>query len=453
MKVKHVLMIAAVLLAMLVMPVAGTDSTLTYDAGDITYTVVIPPAIDFNDGATISVSDVMLEHSTCLNITVASSGYWHLKPENGANAEYEYKMLVDNADLSSDNLVISIPDSLTEKSADLTFENIDPINRAGKFTDTLTFTIRITAGEGVTTQYVDSTEEAQAAIDNAVPGTTIRLQPGVNYGTLVFGQKTQNTVVDIGDIGGDAHGNERYSKYEDITIIGADGATVDQITFDIGQDDDGDTIWNYIDVKNLVIKDVTFTGTKTAVMIPDGFYGMGIDGLSIVNCEMTDSDGDDRFVYQPHAGYKTINDKTTGENVMTHGVKDLTITGCKVTGAHQVIEARPMKGITITGNTFKSVSSRDILLSVSGGCTYSGTITITGNTADSSKERFVRASGIGDATVIIKDNIITNYLGADDDYIKVDGISSGTVTISGNYATAADGRTTLTTDPVQQVII
>ena len=318
----------------------------------------------------------------------------------------------------------------------------------------LVFMIPVGAAEASVVE-VGSAAAAQAALDEAGAGTTIQLISGVDYGTLVFGQNINSKSVDVSNLGGDEpdspDNNERYSKYEDITIIGADGATVDQITFNIGRDDE-ETIWNYIDVKNLVIQDVTFSGTKTAVMIPDGF-DIAIDGLSIVNCEMTDSDGDDRFVYQPHAGYKTINDKTTGENVMTHGVKDLTITGCKVTGAHQVIEARPMKGITITGNTFKSVSSRDILLSVYGGCTYSGTITITGNTADSSKERFVRASGIGDATVIIKDNIITNYLGADDDYIKVDGISSGTVTISGNYATAADGRTTLTTDPVQQVII
>ncbi|MBR2460458.1 MAG: hypothetical protein IKB34_04435, partial [Clostridia bacterium] len=35
------------------------------------------------------------------------------------------------------------------------------------------------------------------------------------------------------------------------------------------------------------------------------------------------------------------------------------------------------------------------------------------------EERFVRMNGSGDANVIIKDNVITDYLGADDDYIKV----------------------------------
>ena len=458
MKVKHVLMIEAVLLAMLVMPVAGTDSTLTYDAGDITYTVVIPPAIDFTDGATISVSDVMLEHSTCLNITVASIGNWHLKPENGANAEYEYEMLVDGAGLSSDNLVISIPDSLTGKSAVLTFENIDQIDRAGKFTDTLTFTIRITAGEGVTTQYVDSTEGAQAAIDNAVPGTTIRLQPGVDYGTLVFRQNARSsTVVDITDAGGDAAGNEHYSRYEDITIIGAEGAIVDQIDFKVGWID-GHEGASYVDIKNLKVQGVTFSGEKTAFNLEGSKGGaLGIDGLTIEDCKMTD-DGDDRFVFQQISGYKILNDKTNSVYVMTTGVKNLKITGCEVTGAYMVIESRAMEDLTITNNVFSGIKERDMLITSDitnhPDKTYTGTITITGNTADSSEERFIRASlNLCDANVVITGNSITNYKGAEDDYIKVEGVGAGTLTISGNTATPADSSRTLTTYPVQQVII
>ena len=133
---------------------------------------------------------------------------------------------------------------------------------------------------------VASATELQEAIYNAVPGTTIQLAPGVNYGTLVFGRNASNKVVDISAIGGDETGNERYSRYENITILGAVGATVDQITFDNGRED-ANTIWNYIDVKNLTIKNVTFSGEDTAVMIPDGF-AIAIDGLSLVNCKMTD---------------------------------------------------------------------------------------------------------------------------------------------------------------------
>ena len=183
---------------------------------------------------------------------------------------------------------------------------------------------------------VTNAAEAQAALDNAEPGTTIKLAPGVNYGTLVFNQNADSKVVDITAAGGDAAGNEHYSKYENITIIGAPGAIVDQINFNAG--------WiagsgaSFIDIKNLTIKDVTFSGASIAVKIPEGADAIAIDGLSLVNCKMIDTEGNDRFVYQPRSGYKAVNDKTTGEYVMTSGVKNLTITGCEITGAHQVID-------------------------------------------------------------------------------------------------------------------
>ena len=281
---------------------------------------------------------------------------------------------------------------------------------------------------------VTNAAEAQAALDNAEPGTTIKLAPGVNYGTLVFNQNADSKVVDITAAGGDAAGNEHYSKYENITIIGAPGAIVDRIDFNAG--------WiagsgaSFIDIKNLTIKDVTFSGASTAVKIPEGADAIAIDGLSLVNCKMIDTEGNDRFVYQPRSGYKAVNDKTTGEYVMTSGVKNLTITGCEITGAHQVIEARAMENLTITNNTFNGIKSRDILLGAdptasANGITYTGTITITGNTSINGEERFVRGAGMGDANVIIKDNTILNYMGKDADYIKVTD-SNGTPVIENN---------------------
>ena len=281
---------------------------------------------------------------------------------------------------------------------------------------------------------VTNAAEAQAALDSAGAGATIKLAPGVNYGTLVFNQNADSKVVDITAAGGDAAGNEHYSKYENITIIGASGAIVDQINFNAG--------WiagsgaSFIDIKNLTIKDVTFSGASTAVKIPEGADAIAIDGLSLVNCKMIDTEGNDRFVYQPRSGYKAVNDKTTGEYVMTSGVKNLTITGCEITGAHQVIEARAMENLTITNNTFNGIKSRDILLGAdptasANGITYTGTITITGNTSINGEERFVRGAGMGDANVVIKDNTILNYKGKDADYIKVTD-SNGTPVIENN---------------------
>ncbi len=291
------------------------------------------------------------------------------------------------------------------------------------------------AGEVV----VADTAALQDALYNAADGTTIQLKAGVNYGTVVFGQNADSKVVDITDMGGDAAGNEHYSKYENITILGAEGATVDQIDFKVGWID-GHEGASYVDIKNLTVQGVTFSGEKTAFnMEGSKGGGLGIDGLNIIGCKMNDADGDDRFVFQQITGYKEQSDKTTNEYVMTTGVKNLTITGCVVEGAYQVIESRAMENLTITNNTFKGIKARDMLITSDvtnhPNATYTGMITITGNTSIGGEERFVRASlNNSDATLIIKDNTINNYMGEDDDYIKVDGIADGNtkVTIANN---------------------
>ena len=78
--------------------------------------------------------------------------------------------------------------------------------------------IKVTNGNNVTIENNTLTSigardaaAAQKALDNAVEGTTIQLQPGVNYGTLTFRQNASSAVVDITDAGGDAPGNEKYN--------------------------------------------------------------------------------------------------------------------------------------------------------------------------------------------------------------------------------------------------
>lgn len=275
-------------------------------------------------------------------------------------------------------------------------------------------------------QNANTATSVQAALDaaiNANTPTTIQLEPGVNYGTLYFRPGDNSRTVDISDVGGDAAGNEKYSKYEDITIIGAPGATVDQFDFQAEWITDI-SCGSYIDIQNLTVKDVTFSGEMTAFNI-DGSKGgwLGIDGLTIDGCTMNDADGADRFVFQQISGHKELNDKSTTQLVMTTGVKNLTINNCTITGAYQVIESRAMEGLTITDNTFNGIKARDMLITVDEthhpGVKYTGTITITGNKSNGGTERFIRANGIGDATLVIKNNTITDYKGADYDYIKV----------------------------------
>jgi len=279
--------------------------------------------------------------------------------------------------------------------------------------------------------------EAQEALDNAAGSTVIKLAAGVNYGTLTIRRAELGTVVDITDMGGDAAGNEKYRDVGDVTILGAPGATVDKIDFATGWIG-SESCASYIEIDSLTLRGVTFSGTTTPVSI-DGSKGgaLGIGALTLDDCTMVDAAGTSRFVFQQISGYKELKDKTTNEYVMTAGVKNLTITNCEVTGAYQVAETRAMENITVTGNTFTGIKARDLLITSDvtyhADKTYTGAITITGNTSTAGEERFIRASlNNSDVVVTIKDNTITNYLGADPDYIKVDGIDSSKVTNTNN---------------------
>ena len=283
---------------------------------------------------------------------------------------------------------------------------------------------------------VTNQAEAQAALNAAEDGAIINLAAG-NYGTLVFRQNASSSIVDITAKGGDAAGNEKYRKIKNLTINGADGTIVDGFTFPTEEEG----VYSYIDIENWTVNNVTFSAAQTPFDF-EGTTQLGIDGLTIVNCKMEDgtwAGSTVRLVYQGLIGYTDLNDKSKNEYVMTTGVKNLTITGCEVIGAYQVIETRQMENLTITNNTFKYIESRDIMLAAdptakANGVTYTGTITITGNKSSYGTERFIRGAGIGDATLVIKDNKVAVYANTNPtDYIKVEG-ATGAREVSGNIA-------------------
>ncbi|MBQ4108392.1 MAG: hypothetical protein IJC80_03205, partial [Clostridia bacterium] len=82
--------------------------------------------------------------------------------------------------------------------------------------------------------FADTPVSMQTALDNAVPGTTIQLTPGVDYGTLYLRPSSNEGVTKEVDWVGNNYGYETYSLFKDITIIGAEGATVDAIEIEGG---------------------------------------------------------------------------------------------------------------------------------------------------------------------------------------------------------------------------
>ena len=281
--------------------------------------------------------------------------------------------------------------------------------------------------------YVDSAALAQEVLDNAAANTTIYLEPGVDYGTLYLRPINGGAQTKVVDWIGNNYRFETYSLFENLTIVGAEGATIDAIKIEGGtyyntdhsQKDLYPVMLSLIELKNVVFDGVTFTGQGG--YDPQGYgnavnlsgNNIKVDGLTFKNCVLENSENNARLLYKTESTTHVHNYAYNGENfTFTPSLKNITITGCKLNGGYMGLELREAENVTITNNEFR-VSDRNILLPANSGCTYSGYVTITGNVSYDAKERFVRADGMGDAVVVIKDNTLINYQGADADYIKV----------------------------------
>ena len=282
--------------------------------------------------------------------------------------------------------------------------------------------------------FVQNVNAAQSAIDNAIANTTIYLEPGVDYGTLLIRPVAgaANTITDCDYLN---YRNEMLRKVENLTIIGAPGATVDAIKVVAGHIE-GSTGY-VVDIKNLVIDSVEFNDTYTnaphsyaAPVFIDLTY-TNVNGLTVKNCKLIGDNNKMNFVYIYGSG------KPSNSTFET-AAKNIVITNNTVDGIARLCELRQTENVTITNNLIKNTYLHGILLPVDGG-TYSGDVIIENNIADGIKERFVRMAGAGDAAVVIKNNSIANYLGEDTDYIKV--TDGSNVTIENNVITEIANNT------------
>ena len=283
--------------------------------------------------------------------------------------------------------------------------------------------------------------QAQEALDNAASGTTIFLKSGVNYGTLYLrpGKAPTKEV----DWLGNNYGYETYSLFENITILGK-GAIIDAIEIEGGfyyhtehsQSANYPVMLSLIELKNFVIDGVTFTGKGG--YDPQGYgnainlsgNNIKVDGLTLKNCVLENSDNNARLLYKTESTTFVHNYSYSGKTfTFSPTLKDITITNCVLNGGYMGIELRETENITITNNVF-NVADRNILLPANTDCTYTGTITITGNVSNDAQERFVRADGTGDAVVVITNNTLNNYCGQDEDFIKV--TNGNNVTVENN---------------------
>ena len=276
--------------------------------------------------------------------------------------------------------------------------------------------------------FVDEVKNAQDALDYAIDNTTIYLKEGVDYGTLYIRpvDGASNTTTDCDYL---VYRNEMHRSVKNLTIVGAAGATVDAIKVVAGYVQNSGSTGYVVDIKNLVIDSVEFTDKHTnaphsyaAPIFIDLTY-TNVDGLTVKNCKLEGNNDKMNFVYVYGSG-------NPSNSTFATAAKNIVLENNYVDGIARLCELRQTENVTITGNTIKNTYLHGMLLTVDHG-TYSGNVTITDNTAEKINERFVRMAGAGDAVVVIKDNLINDYQGADSDFIKV---TDGTnVTIENNF--------------------
>ena len=267
---------------------------------------------------------------------------------------------------------------------------------------------------------------AQGALDAANTPRTIELTAG-EFGTLYLRWNTASKSL-ISDWAGGGHTYLRTIK--NLTIQGTEGTKATSIvaesaTYAGTEHSLSSThtyLQTYMNVQGLTIKNIEFTPAegKPAVAVGSSGHHIAIDGLTIDNCIVNgtnctkDNDGNRLYI-------------TEVQNVQTyHGLecvrKNITITNCTMNNLHQGMKINYAENLSISGNKFNNIKGRDMLFS----CTEAGligNIFISGNNSNGSTERFIRMTGLK-GSLSVKNNIVTNYTGADTDIVKITGSAS-----------------------------
>ena len=166
MNVKHVLMIAAVLLAFFVCPVMGDNVAVSEDF-PAKYTLVVPPGgVTLNDAeaeAEVSVTPTFLgtEKYAEILVYVDSANNWHLRLGETSDYDLKYGVTVigGTEQLENGDKVLSADKENEKTEVTLKFKRTDEPTKAGTYTDVLTFTA---APVNANTQTVTSAEELTA---------------------------------------------------------------------------------------------------------------------------------------------------------------------------------------------------------------------------------------------------------------------------------------------------
>ena len=291
----------------------------------------------------------------------------------------------------------------------------------------------------LTNYVIVNTETAQEALDNAADGITIVLNSG-NYGRLYLRKNATSVNVPSTWAGGADATFKR--TINGLTIIGTEGTNLTGLKAEAGTyaatehslSATHEYLNMYIEIKNLVIKNIKFTPAEkeVAVNLANAGQKVSIDGLTIDGCTV---DGTNSTIDAGNRLFQSevlsaIEYNSTEGLVMVANRKNITISNCVMNNLHQGIKINFVENLTIKSNQFKNIKGRDMLIGGGTGV-ISGNILIEANTSDGSTERFIRMAGLA-GNLTVKDNVVTNNNGADKDIVKVTASGTSEYTFSGN---------------------
>ena len=275
---------------------------------------------------------------------------------------------------------------------------------------------------------------AQDVLDKLDGYATVKLGAG-NYDTLYLRPVKGNANTALKD------GVANYRTITGLTIVGADGVTVQSIK--VGSDVSLSNDY-FVEVNNLTIQNVTFTSDGSTngfeVTMPQG----AVNGITMDNCKMTAGEG-----------FSISNDQGNLYKSKIH-VSNVVIKNCEVNGIHRLATFDTVTNATIEGNKIDKVTGHGIHFGTATADGIDGALVIKDNSADGLTCRFLRMDGVAPtASVNISGNAVTNYNNPDDfgftdgndqgsgryysvDYMKVTNVAAGaSVTISGNTLNVA----------------
>ena len=278
---------------------------------------------------------------------------------------------------------------------------------------------------------VNSTETAQAALDNATDGDVIYFAAG-NYDRLYFRQNANTTEV----LNSNAHPNYKRTL-KDVTLITKGNGTVnvDGIKLNVGHvyndaynyvtdkvvSAGQNAYYSYFDVTNLTIKGFNFTAGIYIAADSNATSNplLNLDGLYVLNCTMTGTDN------TANTTYNKLMQIGNGDNTL----KNIVVEGCTVTNVFQGLYVYGDVELTIKNSTFDNLGHN--VLNTSG-----GEVLVLGNTIKNcNSDRIFRLSGL-DATdsITYENNTILNSTGDENgELFKVsDSDANATIVFTGN---------------------